>query len=84
MIGCSDDSKNALQAAWTMHQHIDCKDPYDKWLDAVIIDLKSNVGDGKESSSSDQLIDIKVSYTDFSEKYDEWIAAKDIPDRVLK
>ena len=76
----------AGQAAWILHEHIDCKDPYNKWLDAVIIDLKHHDvgGDGAGNAANGGPVDIKVSYTDFSEKYDEWIAAKDIQGRVLK
>ena len=75
---------------WTLHEHIDCKDPYNKWLDAIVIDLKYHDSNGEEGTSLDQvsgsapLVDLKVSYTDFSDKYNEWIDAKSVPERVLK
>jgi hypothetical protein len=42
---------------------VDCKDPAGKWLNAKVIDLKET-----EHGTA-----IKVTYTDFSSKYDEWI-----------
>jgi len=82
-VADGDRGQAAGLAKWTLHEHIDCKDPYKKWLDAVIIDLKIlNGAEGATQSAPN--VDIKVSYTEFSEKYDEWIVAKDISGRVLK
>lgn len=79
------ESFNQTQASeniqkWNLHEHVDCKDPCDKWLDAVILDLKHHESDNGGMG----LVDIKVSYTGFSQKYDEWIVAAEIPSRVLK
>lgn len=69
---------------WNLHEHVDCKDPCDKWLDAVILDLKYHDSDANGEPANSPLVDIKVSYTGFSQKYDEWIAAAEISSRVLK
>ena len=53
---------------------VDCKDPENKWLPAKILDIKVNPSDHKRTK-------VKVTYTDFSAKYDEWIDSDS--DRLL-
>lgn len=64
-----------------MHEHIDCKDSCNKWLDAVIIDIKQQID---RDNNNECIVDIKVAYTGFAREYDEWIVSKEIADRVLK
>ena len=54
-------------------ENIDCQDTCGKWLNARIIDLKID--------QANCLI-LKVTYTDFGDKYDEWIDSKS--PRILK
>jgi hypothetical protein len=63
-----------------MYDKIDCMDIKNKWLDGRIIDIKRS----KEQSSNIEAVDIKVSFTGYSEKFDEWIPWSQINSRVLK
>ena len=63
-----------------MYDKIDCMDIQNKWLDGRIIDIKRS----KEQSSNIEAVDIKVSFTGYSEKFDEWIPWSQINQRVLK
>ena len=47
---------------------VDCKDTCGKWLNARIIDRNDS--------------EVKVTYTDFSSQYDEWISVNN-SDRLL-
>ena len=61
-------------AEFKLNQRVDCKDTCDKWLDAKVVDLK-HTPQGQ--------LEVKVSYTGYSSKYDEWLRDKDY-DRIQK
>jgi hypothetical protein len=63
-------SKNTF----TLGESIDCLDACGKWLHAKVIDKKQG------NISSGELL--KVTYLDFSSKYDEWVAPS--TNRILK
>lgn len=44
---------------YTLNERVDCLDTFQKWCDAKIIDADST--------------QVKVTYTGFSPKYDEWL-----------
>ena len=55
-----------------MGEKVDCRDSVNKWLEATIVDKREG-SDGTE---------VKVSFTNYSSKYDEWIGTRS--GRILK
>ena len=51
-----------------LNEHVDCKDTCDKWLDAKVVDLKQ---------TAQGELQVRISFTGFSSKYDEWVLAGD-------
>ena len=63
-----------MEGAWKIGDRVDCKDTENKWLAARIIDIKVSPTDHTKTH-------VKVTYTDFSDQYDEWIDSES--DRLL-